>query len=502
MSTDPRFPDYVRPEVREAADDLALIHDLLGGTRGIQGAKALKEYLPPWPDETLDTYAKRAKAATLFEGLQRVLSASVGLIFATPPQLTFPRDEARLRAHWDNIDGAGTKGDVFAKRFTESAIADGFALILVDHPSRPVGVTVTAANEARLGLRPRWASYPRASVLSWRVETIANEQVVTQLVLHEPTAVALGDYGIGTMHRYRVLRVVDGIAGYVVWEKPEQPDGQWRVVEEGLFRNRRGETRDTLPIAVAYTGRTDAPFTAAPPLRAVAYANLAHWRNKTELQWGSGLAAIEQPVITGDLVKDEGESTSATIKTGWEHYIHLQQGGTFEYKGPSGSGLDQLEKRMREAEQEMAALGMSFLSRDTRAAETAEAKRLDATAENSTLATAAQGIEDALNLAWSHHAWFEGFAESEAPTLVLNRDFERVALDATYIGAIGALVREGFPVRMAVQMLAQGGVIPTTDAAELDLLALEWEAGGQARADAEALALEQAQRGRQMQAAA
>jgi hypothetical protein len=235
---------------------------------------------------------------------------------------------------------------------------------------------------------------------------------------------------------------------------------------------------------VAYAGRTDAPMTSHPPLLGCAFANLAHFRNKTELEWGSRISAIEQAVVTGELAMDSQTGLPATgVKIGWEHYVHLAQGGTFAYVGPSGQGLNQLEKRMREAEQEMAALGMSFLSRDTRAAETAEAKRLDATAENSTLATAAQGIEDALNLAWSHHAWYEGVPDVNAPSITINRDFERVVLDAAQGQFIASLVAEGFPIRDAVRMLSVGGLLHTTDEDELDRIALEWEGGAEAARD-------------------
>lgn len=486
--TSANSPDYVRDEVKAVAPDLQLIADLLGGTRAMQESPQLARYLPQWPDEKDTTWARRTRAGTLFEGLGRTVSAATGMLFQAPPVVTYPVDEEKFAAHWLDIDGLGTKGDVFAKRFAESAIAFGHALVLVDFPETP-GAPVTAATEAEMNLRARWALYPRQSILSWRIGVVRNRLVPTQVVLYEPATKEDGLYGVTAVQRYRVCAVREGVAGYVVWEKPSASVKEWTKVAEGTYRNRRGETRDTLPIAVAYAGRTDAPMTSHPPLQGCAYANLAHFRNKTELQWGSGITAIEQLVISGALAVDSTTGLPATgVKTGWEHYIHTEQGATVDYKGPSGAGLNQLKDRMLEAEKEIAALGMSFLSRDTRSAETAEAKRLDATAENSTLATAAQGIEDALNLAWSHHAWYEGVADADAPSLVLNRDFERLVLDAAQGSFIAALVAEGFPIRDAVQMLAVGGLLHTTDAAELDRIAAEWEGGQGAAQDLQALA--------------
>jgi len=483
MSTNPNRPDYVAPDVVAAAPDVLLLRDLMGGTRAMQDSTQVARYIPQWPDETDYTWSKRTRAATLFEGLGRTVSAATGMLFQVPPMLTYPTDEVTFSAHWLDVDGMGTKGDVFAKRCAESAITYGHGIILVDFPSAPEGV-VTAATERELNLRPRWAWYPRASILSWRTATIRNRVTITQVVLYEPAATEDGQYGVKTVQRYRVLSVREGVAGYEVIEKQPGTDGTFVVVDAGVFRDRRGGTRDTLPISVAYAGRTHGPLHSIPPLLGVAYANLSHWQNKTELQWGTRISAIEQPVITGDLALDPTTLAPITgVKIGWEHYVHLQTGGTFEWRGPSRSGMAELKLRCEEAEQEMAALGMSFLSRETRAAETAEAKRLDATAENSTLATAAQGIEDALNLAWSHHAWYEGVEDVNAPSLTLNRDFDRVTLDAAYIGAIGALVGQGLPVREAVRILSKGGAIPTTAEDELDQLALEWQAGAQAASD-------------------
>ncbi len=482
-TTTPDAPNYLRDEVKAAQPDLQLVRDLLDGTRAMHGSPLLRTYIPQWPDETETTYAKRASAGTLFEGLSRTVSASVGLLFGVPPTFSASVAAERFLAQWQNLDGAGTHGDVVCKQWAEDAIAEGHALVLVDFPAPPDGTVVTAATEAALNLAPRWAIYPRASICSWRTAVLANRLEYTQVVLHEPTAVEDGRFGVKEVSRYRVLEVREGVAQWSVWQKTTDDRG-WETVSSGVYRNRRGETRATLPIAVAYAGRRLAPMVSRPPLLGVAYANLSHFRNKTELAWGSRIAAIEQPVVSGALALDPATGAPVTgLKMGWEHYIHLEAGGTATYMGPSGRGLGELEKRVREAEQEMAALGMSFLSRDTRAAETAEAKRLDATAEHATLATAAQGLQDAANLALQHHAWYEGVAAADAPTLTLTRDYEKTVMDPAMVGAVGALLDKGLPIDTAVQILARGNFLPTTDEAALEQLATEW-AAGQRTADA------------------
>lgn len=484
MATDATRPDYQHPALRKALPDLTLLADLLGGTPAMVAHASAQGYIPQWPDETEKTYAKRIRAAACYEGLARTLDAAVGMLFAQPPVVTFPAQEAVLAAHWDNIDGAGHKGTVALKMFAADALRDGVGLILVDHPSAPAGTVVTAAAEQELGLRPRWAFYPRASILSWRTAIVRGVTVIAQVVLYEPTEREAGLFGVESVDRYRELWLRNGVAGWTIWERvTEAGQGEtFRVDSQGRFLDRTGNTRDTLPVSVCHTGRRAGPFVSRPPLMGVAYANLQHWRNKTELEWGSKLAAIEQPVLIGALMRT-ADGQPGALKMGWEHGIHLDQGGDYKIVGPTGAGLGQLKERVGEAEQEMAALGMSFLSRETRAQETAEAKRLDATAENSTLATAAQAIEDAANLAWEHHAWYLGLAKAEAPTIALNRDFDLRGFTAGDLGAVVTLADSGFPKRELTHAMARLGFLRTTDVEELDDLALQWEAGGDAAAE-------------------
>jgi hypothetical protein len=156
--------------------------------------------------------------------------------------------------------------------------------------------------------------------------------------------------------------------------------------------------------------------------------------------------------------------------------VHVAEGGRFEWTELSGTALDQVEKGVHAPEQQLAAMGLSVLSRDTRSAETAEAKRLDAAAEDSTLATAAQAIEDALNMALEHHAWYLGLSKDESPVISLNRDYENVQLTPAHAQAIAALIGAGMPIRQAVSTLVIGGFLTATED-EIDLITMEWEAG-------------------------
>ncbi len=480
ITSNPNLPSYVRAEALAIAPELTVVHDLLGGTQRMWEESST--YIRKWKAEDDAVYDIRRQCETVFEGLARTLSAATGMLFAKPPALTWNASEAAITPHWDNVDGAGTKGTVFAKRFAEAALRDGLGLILVDHPPAPVNpdgarVIVTAANEAKYNLRPTWAKYGRASVLNWRVGVVDNRTAPTMLVLAESADVDDGTFGTTTVPRFRELRLIltptGNQATWRLWElvddagdKPES----FREVSGGVFRNRLGQIAESLPIAIAYTGRTEAPLTATIPLMGVAWANLAHWQIATNLRFNRDVCGFEQLVVIGELMADGQTGKPGTLKIGPLVGVHLVEGGDVKWISPEGKGLAQLEAGKREKLTEMAQQGVSFLQTDTRAAETAEAKRLDATAENSTLATAAQGIEDAFNTALEIHAWYLGIAKVGAPVLTISRDYESTGMPAPMLTAwVGAIANAGLPVRLLLSAMQTGGLIPAdTDLEELE----------------------------------
>jgi hypothetical protein len=482
----PHLPNYVSPARRKIDADLKLIDNLLDGPRAMWEASNQPGYIRKWKDEAPEVYDLRRLGEPCFGGLDRTLTAAVGMMFRTAPVMTWNASETAMAAQWANLDGAGTHGDVFLKRFAEIALPQGLALILVDHPPRPVDenkqpIVITMANEAEYNFRPLWTRYEREHIVSWQVGTVQNRQTITQIVFSEEAETPSG-FGVKCTTQYRVLRLVQGIATWSLYEpvkdNPEDIDG-FRLVGSGIFRNRNGEVmRGRLPIAVAYTGRTEKPLDADMPLLPVAFANLGHWQAATDLTFGRRVAAIEQPVVTGELkggIDSAGNVTPGQVRLGWLVAVHLESQGTFTWQGPSGKGLEQLAKGRDEKLVEMGQLGLSFLIPDARAAETATAKRLDKVAEHATIATAAQGIADAANEALELHAWYLGIEKAGAPTVALSTDFEASGPDAPLLTAFAALSKAGFPKQPLVEAMQRMELVAA--GADVAKIAQDWEDG-------------------------
>ena len=514
--TDPTLPNYARPEYVAAAPDLKLIADELGGTRAMHAASGgdgtgAGGYIAKWAAEAPENYNRRRKCETFFEGFGRTLSAAIGMLFAKPPQMVWNASEASFADHWQNIDGAGTAGPVFAKRFGEAAIKDGLAVILVDHAPPPPGVLVHFGNEGTLGLRPTWAMYERGGAINWRTAKIGGEVVFTLLVLYESATAPDGAYGVKVKHRYRVLRLTDSLsarsmmdqtptptqaeddnpmwATWQLWELVDEQHGakteDFTLADQGVFTNRRGEVAARLPVAIGYAGRSTAPMQSTIPLMGVVWANLSHWQLSSELRFNTSVAAFAQPVVKGNL-RSEIDATGAhrpgELRIGPLVAIYTEAEGDFKWVEPEGTGLERLAKLVIGKLEEMAAAGLSFLQRDKRAAETAEARAMDAAAENATLATAAQGVEDAFNTALGIHAWYLGIPDTGAPMMTISRDYEHTALAADIMNAYTqAIEKAGLPPRIMLEAFQKGGRIPS----DMDLDAVEMEMMAQQAATAE-----------------
>jgi hypothetical protein len=502
---DANQPTFQRPEYCEASTTLTLVHRLLEGPECMWEHST--EYIKKWTDEDPDVYKVRRTCEPVFEGLKRTVLAATGLLFAKPPQVTYNGNDAVMEALWNNLDGRGTRGDVFLAHFAAHAIPEGLGVLLVDHPPAPVDaegnrIRITLANEAQYNLRPMVARYTRGQVWSWREQTVNNVTTVVQVVFHEPTMVDSGTYGVETKERWRRLYMAADENGVLTahWEVLEEQDNgkgglMYVRVSNGAFTNRLGDPATALPIAVAYTGRKHATFVADFPLEGNAYANLAHWRYATELRFGRMIAGIEQLVVVGDLKPDQMSADGSTtlvagsIKTGPLVAIHLEKEGSVAWVGPSGKGLEQLEKGCVEKMEQMDVMGLGFLVPNKTVDRTATEAALENYAQKSTLATAGVGLSDACNVVGEWLAWYYGMDKTQAMTVQINTDFDSTKMAAPVMMAYATLVKSGFPKLVVLQALQDGGRIP--EDANLEDLALEWDAELEAQRQQEAARLQQ-----------
>jgi hypothetical protein len=485
-------PDYKRPEYTDAESSRALCRDLNCGTRALH--ERADVYLPRWSEEDANDYKIRSSLTEVFRAFARTVQAAVGMILATPPRIG-DGTAKELAADWEDIDGRGTHGEVFAKRVLEDAMVDGFSAILVDYPPVPADEAFTLADEQALGLRPFWVHVTREQIISWTVEVpdwsliialhrermarpellraFARQAILRQVVLWEPTDVRAGAYGTKKADRYRVLTLGTGGVQFIVWEKRKTDHGEaFVMIDQGTMTGAGRKPLPAIPLALCYAGNEEAPFVCDPPLLALAELNIGHYRVSADRRYLMRLCHAPTLAIIGAEMPgaedDESEAPPRQYKVGPNHVLMLPKGGDAKWVAAPGDALQSSKEEKDDLVKQMAALGMSFLAKDQRGkSETALGRKLDDAAENATHATAARGLQDALEQAFQFHAAFRGVEPAE---VVVNTSYASPQVDPQIATVLwNAVAADRLDMESFIQYV-QTGDLPDDIADRLDEL--------------------------------
>jgi hypothetical protein len=459
-------PNWIRPDVAELAPQLERLADFFAGTDAVRARATV--YTPQLDRESDHYWRIRSRGVAAPGHLTRTVEASVGRVFSVAPTLDASGD-AEIEADWEDLDGMGTHGDVFLARAQSYAILDGFYLVLVDAPVAPPGGRVPRPDAGKY--RPRWIGYRRKQLRNWRTEVVDGRVRVTLVVLDETEDVAEGEFGLAPREVRRVLRA-DGptitVARYAQTRDAAGAGGEsWTLLEGPFVYDGPRE----IPLAVLAGGKLVAPFTARPPLLPLCDKLIEFYQVAADMRHYERFSCFPQPTIRGQLVTATGDGK---LTLGPTSVVHTEADGAFAWAELEGKSMSELRENQRERLREIGALGLSFLVTETRSAETARAKALDAWAENATLADAARGCEDGANLALQFHASYRKRAAEQAATVSLNKNLSGEVLDA-------ALVRVLLDMRSANELtfaefreiLARGRIIPAEMADEENTLEAE-----------------------------
>ena len=390
------------------------------------GFERVKEYLPQHPKEKPENYLIRKNRRTFFNAFGRTCDGLTGMIFRRDVKLGDDVPEA-IRDHWENIDFRGTHGDVFCAGMIHDAIEAGHSVVLVDMPYVPKGLN--AAQEKQLNVRPYWVRYKPEDVYSVRSSRVGGRTVLDQIVLHEETVEADGAFGDKLIDRYRVFRRSTASVEWEVWTKRTQ-DGK-----EGLFKDSNGVlgNQAEIPVSVCYGKRTGY-FESKPPLKGLADLNLLHYETNSDYHHAAHIANVPVPVVIG-VSEDE------QLVIGPNAALMLPEGADAKYLETQGSALGHTRLMLQDIEQNMATLGLNFLARDPRSAETATAKRLNRSESDSALAAIARSCEDAVEAALQYHANY--LKEKTGGSVEINKDYEDQCLTPEEVNSYLLLRQSG-----------------------------------------------------------
>jgi hypothetical protein len=438
---DPSKPNYTSDAYISMRENWTLMEDVDGGTNAMRAKCAT--YMPQMPLEHVDDYRQRVKACEFFAATSRTVRGLVGMVFRRPPKLGQELNE-QLAQHWEDIDGQGTHGEVFTRELYEQGMLLGHGVILVDYPEINPQLKLTLYDERDAGVRPYWCAITPSQILNWRTITRYGRTMLQQVVIRECTLEPSGAFGEQEVERYRVFRLVDVYdeatkatttqVQWSVWEWVES-NGKRELQEksQGQMMVAGGKPMTRIPVTAFFCGPKKGWFESTPPLVDLAWANIAHWNVQSDHRHSLHKASI--PLLVG-IGRDTSE---AAPPIGVNAMIDMPIGGDLKYVEHSGSALSATAQELKDLETRMAALGLAMLQSESRAAETARARRIDKSEQDSALANSARSLQDAIEEALSYHSEYLGLPPAGESSVLVNNDFEDLTPEPTLISAVSAL---------------------------------------------------------------
>lgn len=407
-----------------------------------RGDYAIKEgeqtYLPAeFAKAYPDRYAEYKQRAIFMGVTGRTLDSLVGMIFRKPAASKFP---TALESLIEDIDGSGQSLEQISKQAAADMLQTGRYAFLVDSQEAPEGLD--SEQERALGLRPTISAYAAEAVKNWKTGTINGRKILTLVTLEEQRLKDDQDeFGHDEETIYRVLRLTDGVYTQQLYNSKDEP-----LTDLIAPRTKGGKTLDHIPLHFAGS-QNNLPDVDQPPLYDLAVMNIGHYRNTANVEESGYL--ITQPFVHIDI----GDTTPEFWQKENPNGVEMgSRRGITTVKGSvsvvQAAATDYNLTLMDRKEAQMVMLGARLVQRGGQA-ETAEAARINASAEASTLDTLVSNLSEALEAALEDMALFLGEPESSVE-FKLNSNFWESNLDPMTLQSVIAA--------------RQAGIIGSTDA--------------------------------------
>lgn len=404
-------------------------------------------FLPMALDKDADKY-KSYKQRALFLGVTgRTRAALVGAAFRIDP--TFSEDlPTQMEFVTNDFDGSGVSIDQVAKRMVSEIQTVGRNGLLVDFPLVPVGAS--REDELKLGVHPFAASYAAESIINWEETKVNGKTQLSMVVLRESTQEARQDdeFEKELVTRYRSLQLIDGLYVVRLWNS----DGE--LMGEPSEPKIRGQRLNYIPFY--FTGSEDNKASVDEiPLEPIAEINVGHYRNSADFEKNLHIYSGGTMVVMSSMDSAEWNEVNPNgVVVGADSGIKLMQGDDAKLLQLEPAGA--VNEAMIRKEEQMISIGARMITSGN-INETAEAARISASSETSTLSTIVGNTEETLNRALAVMAEAVGV---DAPIYNMNRDFFDSKLTAQEFMAINVMYDAGHIAGSDVKnVLRKSGIV-------------------------------------------
>ena len=383
-----------------------LIADLKEGTYKIRSEH--RKYLPQLEREVDDSYDRRLSRSNVVPFMQRIEKMLAGMLVRKPVRLDGVSDLVREQLFDVSLEGDDL--NVWLYTTARTVISYGHCGVLVDAPKDGDKV------------RPYWVTYEPKNILGWRTEVIDGVRQLTQLRLMEHVVEPDGKYGEKIVKQIRVLEP----GRFEIHRKNKK--GEYKLHDEGEM-----SIKDKFPFSVAYSNRVGY-YESRSPLYDIAELNLKHYQIQSDLDNILHISSVPLLAVFGYPNSDE-------ITTGPSEALSLPPESRMEYISPSSDSYESQFRRLEDLKDQINTLSLAAVLGQKLVGETAEAKRIDRSQNDSTMMVVAQQMQDLIDNCLKFHS--EYLNEPNAGSSFVNRDFVTARLEPQEIQSLLALFTAG-----------------------------------------------------------
>jgi len=266
-------------------------------------------------------------------------------------------------------------------------------------------------------------TYSPRNILGWRSEVIDGARQLTQLRLLENVVEPDGKYGEKQVKQIRVLE-----RGRYEIHRKDKKNSEYKLFDEGEM-----SLKDKIPFAVAYSNRVGF-YESRSPLYDIAELNLKHYQIQSDLDNILHISSVPLLAVFGYPNADE-------ITTGPSEALALPPESRLEYVSPSGDSYDSQFQRLGDLKEQINTLSLAAVLGQKLVGESAEAKRIDRSQNDSTMMVIAQQMQDLIDNCLKFHS--EYLNEPNAGSSFVNRDFVSTRLEPQEITSLLTLFTAG-----------------------------------------------------------
>ena len=383
-----------------------LIADLKEGTYKIRSEH--RKYLPQLEREVDDSYDRRLSRSNVVPFMQRIEKMLAGMLVRKPVRLDGVSDLVREQLFDVSLEGDDL--NVWLYTTARTVISYGHCGVLVDAPKDGDKV------------RPYWVTYEPKNILGWRTEVIDGVRQLTQLRLMEHVVEPDGKYGEKIVKQIMVLEP----GRFEIHRKNKK--GEYKLHDEGEM-----SIKDKIPFSVAYSNRVGY-YESRSPLYDIAELNLKQYQIQSDLDNILHISSVPLLAVFGYPNSDE-------ITTGPSEALSLPPESRMEYISPSSDSYESQFRRLEDLKDQINTLSLAAVLGQKLVGETAEAKRIDRSQNDSTMMVVAQQMQDLIDNCLKFHS--EYLNEPNAGSSFVNRDFVTARLEPQEIQSLLALFTAG-----------------------------------------------------------